>query len=222
MTSDQAIEVFQDLTFYVPEASREAFREALIAQADGGWSHNTDSEKKITQVFGSDEDVIVFTRTADENVDAVSLFLFSCDEGYRVTNIVPLEQHELGQRRYNIALVNFIQQVGEPVVSKFGFSTDLTSSEQSLDDWMSETTASALRSFSALANKGTGSSHPLDRKRWFKFLISLHNDHGNFDTDRLARWLIEVEGWGEDAARDLVGECDFALQILNAYDQIGE
>ena len=79
--------------------------------------------------------------------------------------------------------------------------------------------ADALRRFSAAANKATGSSHPLDRTRWFAFLLSVHGVTPSLDADRLARWLVEVEGWSDDKAHDLVVEYEFGLALLDEYDR---
>ncbi|WFU71056.1 hypothetical protein [Bradyrhizobium sp. CB2312] len=68
-----------------------------------------------------------------------------------------------------------------------------------------------------MANKSTGSSHPLDQQRWLRFLILAHCSAQKPDGERLRRWLMEVEG-DEDHALKLVIEYEFGLDLLNAYD----
>src|SRR3546814_11423754 len=91
-----------------------------------------------------------------------------------------------------------------------------------ISDWGSyvcssdhEESAAALRRFSAAANKATGASHPLDQRRWFDFIISAHRSGKDIGTDRLARWLHEVEGWDEDSAHRLAGEYERCQELLD-------
>ena len=75
-----------------------------------------------------------------------------------------------------------------------------------------------LRSFSTLANKSTGSAHPLDEQRWFAFIIAVHKDGSPLDAGTLGRWLIEDEAWPEDSAHTLTIEYEVARSLLKAYD----
>ena len=100
-----------------------------------------------------------------------------------------------------------------------GFEIEVTSNRQSLDDWLSVEAAAALRRFSVLANKSTGSSHPSDRERWVAFLIKAHQDERSFNSDLLMRWLVEVEGWPEEVADKLASQYEFGLDLLDQYDQ---
>ena len=59
----------------------------------------------------------------------------------------------------------------------------------------------------------------MDRDRWFEFLIDVHGNDERLDTGRLGRWLIEVEGWSDDMANELVIEYEFALGLLFEYDK---
>ena len=68
--------------------------------------------------------------------------------------------------------------------------------------------------FSILANHGTGSSHPLDRERWFAFLLCCHRDRCELDTDMLQRWLMEQGDWSFERASDLAIEYEFGRGLL--------
>jgi hypothetical protein len=76
----------------------------------------------------------------------------------------------------------------------------------------------ALRRFSILANHGTGSAHPLDRERWFAFLLHCHQDRCELDTDMLQRWLME-QGWTFERASDLAIEYEFGRGLLKFAEQ---
>jgi len=219
MADEKKIEVFQDLLLRGPVSGRAALREALIAAASGPWRHSEEREQDIAEHAGADADVIVFEREEDADVDAVGLVLWSRDDSFEVTNIVPREVGELGQHRYNLALRDFVDRVAEPVVSQVGFTIELSSADQGLDDWLPAEAANALRRFSRAANKSTGSSHPMDRRRWFEFLFAVHRRQRAFDTDRLIRWLTEIENWPEETAHDLAIQYEFALELLDEYDR---
>ena len=72
----------------------------------------------------------------------------------------------------------------------------------------------ALKRFSSLANKSTGSSHPLDQKRGFEFLILAHNAHDKLDVNLVIYTLREL-GWSEERAIELGLEFEFAESLLS-------
>ncbi len=212
------ISVFQDLRLRGRTLGLPNIRSALLKQATGPWYHAEDREKQIAANSRSD-DVIVFTREKGNGIEAVDLLLWSDDLGYRVTNIVPRDVGELSIESYNATLKDFVNLVAEPASRTVEFQIEVTSARQSLNDWVSTDVADALRHFSGSANKSTGSSHPLDLQRWFRFIILSHGDSDKLGTDRLIRWLVEVENWPEDKAHDLAIQYEFGLGILEAYDK---
>ena len=133
---------------------------------------------------------------------------------YWLANIVPIEIGELGRARYNAILRDFLDLIGNAAADKAGATVELTKPRQGLEDWLSAAAAKALWAFSSCANKLTGSSHPADRERWYDFIIKAHGRDGKLNTDRLGRWLIEVERWPEYEAHDLVSEYEFGWVCL--------
>jgi hypothetical protein len=214
MAAEAKLEVFQDLLLRGPTSGRARLRQALIGSAAGPWRHAEGRERAMVP----NADVIAFERESDGGVEPVALFLVSRPDGYQVTNIVPLNVGELGQRRYNIALQDFVERVAR-AAAEAGFTVETTPPIQGLDDWLSPDAAEALRVFSGSANKATGSSHPRDRERWFIFLLEAHRSRGSFNTDKLVRWLTEIEHWPEEGAHDLAIEYEFALGLLDEYDR---
>lgn len=217
MTSSDALEVFQDLVLQGPDVARAALRAALIARAIGPWRHAQDREQHLAKLAGEAE-VLAFERAGGDGVDAVGLVLWENEGGYEVTNIVPLETGELGPRRYNQALQDFVEHIAREAAAEAGFSVHLTPARQGMTDWLPPDAADALKRFSGAANKATGSSHPMDRKRWLAFLIAVHGSGGILDADRLVRWLVEAEGWSDDIAHELAIQYEFGLALLDEYD----
>lgn len=213
------IEVFQDMSLSGPIAKRSELRNALIAAAVSPWRVDLERSAEVARNAVTSEDVILFRCDASEKFPAAGLTLWGTPDGYYVPNIVPLEYGSLTFAQYNSILADFITRIVEPVVDKFGFKIATTKPEQMLDDWVSPDTAVKLRRFSGAANKSTGASHPLDERRWFDFLVAAHRSGDKLDADRLARWLHEVEGWGEDSAHKLAGDFENSLDLLAYYDE---
>lgn len=132
---------------------------------------------------------------------------------------MPQNVGELGIAKYNAILRDFVAMIAEPAARTGDFKVELSSPHQSLDDWLDSEPAVALRRFSRLANKSTGAAHPMDRDRWYAFLIAVHHTSKRLDTDQLVRWLVELEHWSEDKAHELAIDYEFALGLLEQYDQ---
>ena len=58
------------------------------------------------------------------------------------------------------------------------------------------------------------SSHPMDERRWFDFIIAVHRSGKRVGTDHLARWLEDVEGWDERSANKLASEFERGMALL--------
>jgi hypothetical protein len=217
MNEKQGIEVFQDLSIVGPESKRTELRQALVEAAAAPWKHGQDAEKDLSRMARG-EDIIVFQREADSRLPAAGLTLWAREAGYEITNIVPKKMGQLTYAQYNALLQEFDRSIAKPAASKTGFAVNVSAPRQTLEQWVSPEAAKALEAFSDAANKSTGSSHPLDQKRWLRFLILSHHSEKKVDGDRLRRWLIEVDGWDEDHALKLVIEYEFALDLLQAYD----
>jgi hypothetical protein len=213
-----SVEVFRDLYLRGPVARRSDLRQALIAAAEDPWYYDPDRSAAIGR-NATDADILAFGRKASNDLQEAGLTLWSRDDGYYVPNIVPVESGELGITQYNAILADFIERIVRPVAHLFNYQIDATESRQNLEDWTSVDAAKKLRVFSAAANKSTGASHPMDQRRWFDFIIAVHRSRRTIGTDRLTRWLREVEGWDEESAHALAGQYETALSLLQRYDE---
>lgn len=211
--------VFRDLTIRGKRGDLPKIRAALLDQVTIPWKHAEEREEEISSGSLNDDDVIMFSREQGNGIEAVGLLLWSRGDDYQVTNIVPRDVGQLGYEAYNAALNDFVERIAKPASQAVGFRIETTPERQSLTDWVSSDVAEALRRFSVLANKSTGSSHPSDRQRWFEFLFAAHGASEKLDADRLIRWLSEVENWPEDTAHDLAIQYELGLDLLKAYDE---
>ncbi len=214
-----AIEEYQDLNLRGPIDRRPDLRAALIKAAKEPWQLDRERMKKMAQEIHGAEDVLLFQRAKDANYPAAGLTLWSSDDGYYVTNIVPVEVRSLTYAQYNAILLDFITSVVEPVAAHFDYTVETTKPNQTVEDWLSSDVATKLRLFSVAANKSTGTSHPLDERRWFAFIVAIHRNGDKLDAGRLARWLHHVEGWDEDSAHGLAGDYETSRALLAYYDE---
>lgn len=220
MSNPPSLEVFQDLLLRGPREDRGKLRDALIAAAVLPWRHAFDKEADISLHATDDEDVVVFERSEGDGLVAAGLVLWSTADGYQITNIVPLELNSLSYSAYNAILQDFESRIAQPAAIVTGFHVETSSAHESISDWLTPSSAEALRRFSTLANKSTGAAHPLDKERWLAFLIDVYRKTPAFDAERLVRWLIEVERWPESTAHDLAIQYEFAIELLERYDRI--
>ena len=215
-TERDFLEVFQDLILTYPEGEYALIRQSLIDCAKRPWMHADSkySEKMKTMIV----DGILFDRINDDSISNARLFLMHDKNMCNIANIVPLDADRIKISEYNRILKDFLDNVVYPAQQLHKFHVHTTKDRASLTDYISQESAESLRRFSLSANKATGSSHPLDRDRWFDFILSVHRDSQAIDAYMLGRWLTEIEGWSGDNASDLVIEYEFALELLRKYD----
>jgi hypothetical protein len=214
-----SLEIFQDL-YLRTQSSVDSIRDQLLVHVKAPWRHDVEREQNVKNFTLKSEDVIALIREPFNDIDEAGLILWQTDDGYRVSNIVPRTINELSITKYNAILQDFVARLAQPAATVGGFVVDLTPSQQTLDDWLDAAPAALLRRFSTIAIKsmGTGTGHPKDRSLWFEFLIAAYQTSARLDSDCLARWLSEVDGWPSDAAHKLAIDYEFALGLLEQYD----
>lgn len=139
-------------------------------------------------------------------------------ELYTVTNVVPTVNGQLTKDQYNQAILDFYDR---HVREHEG--PDLVVSpprgEEDLSEYMGAEGIELLRKFSDLANKGTGTGHPLDAQRWRSFVIWCHLNEVDLPSHILRGALEEEFGWHEEGADELVGKFETARELLEQYDE---
>ena len=222
MTSNtENFEVFQNIVLRGQGVDRPAIRAALHQALAPPWQHAEANERRLSANRGNEGQMLAFKRLAnDDGIKSATLYLCSKGDGYELAQIIPFEGSELSHREHNEILQDFELSVAAPAAVQAGFIVERTTPQETLDNWVSRETAQALRDFSRSATKSTGSSHPLDERRWFNFLIAAHGDKDSkLDTQKLTRWLVEAENWSDDKANELVIEYEFGLNLLREYDK---
>lgn len=218
MPSSKPLNVFRDLRLLGPVDAVELLRHALIERATAPWRHAPEREERV-HLPAPDGKPMAFERSATPGFESAGLVLFARPDGLEVTNIVPLERSELRYSAYNTILEDFAEHIARPASSATGFVVELSGNTLQIEDKLSQAAADALRRFSVLANKSTGASHPLDRQRWFDFIILTHQDRSDLDADLLHRWLLESDDWPQDQASDLAIEYERSRALLSRFEE---
>lgn len=134
-----------------------------------------------------------------------------------VTNIIPTGKRRLDYDEYNFIIKEFHDRFLRPAALRAGTKPSLSPDQSSIEEWVSPDTAQLLHTYSVLANKSSGVSHPDDEVRWHRFLVAAHEERSALDAGTLGRWLEEEEGWPEEAASDLALKYEAARSVLDFY-----
>jgi hypothetical protein len=184
------------------------FRDTVSRQLPPPW-HGA-----VTQRNALGFEYAIFSRDATPPIPEASLFLSEHDDGLELVNIVPATSTALTVDEYNRIADEFIA-VGRRAASDVGLEFAEEGPYSDITRWLPEPVAASLRSFSAGANKSTGSGHPMDFTRWADFIIAARDAGSGLPVNALQRFLVDEEGWDEDQAYKLVREYEFARQILD-------
>jgi hypothetical protein len=209
------MEVFRDLYVGADTDQMATVVEQIERSLPPGWARDREMEGGIESDPFAAPLTYCFTRNEEGRLPGATLFLAQKDpETFYVPNIIPVVRGQLSRQEYNSLLEEFYEHALRPSAEQSGLTTRLTRTDVGLDHWMSPATAEKLRTFSARANKGTGSSHPMDRERWNDFVLSAHQDGSRMDASILMRWLIEVEDWSPEVADQLAIEYAHGRELL--------
>ncbi len=188
----------------VDEADADHFVAEMQKNLTGAWTRALDWEARLkTQNVDKEAEWYIY-----QNDQAGVCITRNDSESLKVTNIVPLVVGSLSDKDYNA-----IQQAFQQIVQKTGFPSYITGEEAKLV--LTQKAQESLERFSSLANKSTGSSHPMDLERWVDFLAIAHEEKCYPDVGALAQYLEEKLDWSGEKARELAEESEFAKALLN-------
>lgn len=210
------LEVFRDLTVSGPDVS-QVF-EKLRREPPPSWKVDDRSTEDLDDESIGEKHLVLQVDPKGGRPSA-NVFIFFIGDSLKVTNIVPRQVHQLTVAQYNRILEELSDWILELRAEGMSIKSDITTDRLDVATLLGPEAMGALRAFSSSANKSTGSSHPLDRSRWFNFLVLAHRDSAKIDTQTLYRWLTEEERWPEDQADHLVIEFEFAAALLKHFDR---
>ncbi len=208
------MKTFQDLFIKLNGYDLKEFEGRLKEKCTSNWKPRALDKK----AYGNNW--LCYEHSEGDKLPHAALFLADkSPDLFYVSNIVPKNVSELSYDQYNVLLNDFISKVVRPAIERTQVEVEITEPETSIAIIAGEDISKKLDRFSVLANKSTGSAHPLDLERWFDFIVAVHKEGVVIDTDMLIRTLIE-QGWSEDKAGELAEEYEFALALLKYFEEI--
>lgn len=208
------LNVFRDLTLLTDTDRLDEIAAAITERLADPWRRA--AERDETDANRGMGHWRVFERQVDSKRPGALLFLVPnhTEQNLYVSNIVPTKGNSLGVETYNEILVEFTNLFARPVADDCAIRCELTS------DWVDFAGDLGRTAFQALVAAAIfpNGTHPNDRERWIRFILTAREEALDLDTTLLARWL-EAEGFTPRHASDLVEEYNFALKLLDLYDQ---
>jgi hypothetical protein len=217
------METFQKLKILVPEKDKDFFFVRLIEEVESSrWKIRNDlvnNYKKNT--FTSSKNVLCAESEKynfnDKNIQGL-LWLWDYNGFYEVFNIIPLETRHLEFNEYNFILNKFYEVFIVDLAKQFNATVTLTKPEKLLIDTIGSEAFQSLKSFSSLANKSTGNSHPYDFERWCEFVFIIFRKSIDLSSTELEAWLVENR-WSDDMASKLALDFEYSISLLEKYEQ---
>jgi hypothetical protein len=210
------MKTFRNLYIHLNGVDVDTLSGDLDNQSQPTWTRRKDKEEELGD---KKRRPLCFEAKKGASVPPSVLYIFQKErETLWVSNIVPTENSELTCDQYNLALVHFYENIVRPAIEGTPITAELTSDQVSIGSIAGEEAEKAIFLFSDLANKSTGSSHPLDRKRWLEFLVLAHEARSGLDSGIIIRTLVEL-GWPEEKAVELGIEFEFAEDLLSYIEE---
>ena len=175
------------------------------------WKRAYENEEK-SKYLG--EDAFCFQRDATKSAVGAGLSIFQkSGNTWYIPNVVPTEPGQLSYEEYNKIITDFYETCLAPLSSAHNIKLEITTDALTDEDVVGEVPARLLKSFSNNANKSTGSGHPSDKERWFKFIVETCKSKHHIDTGDLQR-LLQQQGWTNEMALELVIEFEFGRGLI--------
>jgi len=196
------MKVFQELKIL----DKGKFNDLVIKKNNlsSEWKRNLEREKSFEK---DTSDIAYCFDYLGEALNKAKLWVMEKGSYYTVTSIVPQEKNRLDEDEYNALLSEFITK------NLKGFDCKISESDVTLIDLAGEALSKKFYSFSRLANKSTGRTHPCDEKRWFDFVLSCLKKNEYIIPEYISFFLIE-DGWDEQSAFDLSLDYEYTYQVM--------
>lgn len=198
---------------------------SLLTRLDGAgvfgrWTRDIEAETSIApMLIGTDEVVRCFKTNGKGELPSAHLWLDIGKSQWKVTNIVPSGSDRLSAEAYQLLLISFRESL-QPMLDGLNLNVSEPVSEVGPEHWLSPGAVKLLHSFSVLANKSTGASHPRDRARWNAFVIEASRSQTKIGSDELIQILVEHEHWPEEKATELAIRFENETALLSDLAEI--
>lgn len=201
----------------------EKWRRALAAlrQTLGtGWSAD---KPRLEPIIDSDDiEIFFYTRATDGQEQDYEIRLPRDQTGGKVAPTISTRdtQNDLSVEDYNSVLTAFWEAYLWPACDATGAACVLSPEELRLEEIIPTGVVRDLAGYLQAANWGSSGTHPLDQRRWMRFIINALDYSDGLDGDGLVQFLTQDYGVPERWARRLGGEFDFGQDLLTMYREL--
>jgi len=161
-----------------------------------------------------------FHRDRNNEEPSCTLCMHRKKSGHLIVHtITPDEYKRIPVDQYVLILNDFDNLIAGPAADSLSGMTAIGTSKHTLRDHFSGEAVRLLEFFCTTSNSyGT---HPADQKKWFDFLLYVHQNNEDVHCDVFGAFLRETGWWPEDGIARLVHEYDFALLLLQRSEHQG-
>ena len=192
----------------------EALIEAMTRLGHADWHRDRDAEA-LDAESGLGDPMYCFRCRATETHRSARVWMHLGEDQLTEVNVIPVEDRRLERSQGEAVLDAFVAEVLDPSLEGTGLHLERRLPND-LATYLTELPRKRLSLFAKLANKGM--PHPLDKERWYDFVIAAHSENSELPPSVLEEWL-RTQGWAEEAACDLAIEYEQERTILAQYDR---
>lgn len=199
--------IFRELYIFGSDEALRNFHDNISQYISNDW--------KYTLMYPNTENEFMdFEYIGNNNIHAaVGLFFDNEEQKYYVANIIPIDKDELSKEEYNSFLLFFYESIIKKIAINGLKIQNPTSDIFEKSNYLSETSQKMLSTFSL--NKSTGSSHPLDRERWYEFILRTFREKEYLKLNSFVlKQLLLDDKWEHEKISELISEYEFAIGLL--------
>lgn len=140
------------------------------------------------------------------------------DNAVSIVNIVPMRDSgisQLGHTKYN----NLLDVFKTKVFVTIHESQKNEIQENSEDYVIEDIIPNSFSKLSTWLSCYPLSGHPLDERRWFAFVVSLHTNHETLSIDDFIEYIRENYNWNENVIHKFALKLESQLALLEYYDE---
>lgn len=134
-----------------------------------------------------------------------------------IVNIVPMPDSKIshiGYSEYNQLLDSFREKVYDTIKEQYGNKICETTEDYTIEDII----PLSFETLNYWLNAYPLSRHPLDEKRWYQFVIALHENNEHLPIQDFEYYVREKYGWNDEDIETFSLKLESELQLLEYYD----
>lgn len=135
-----------------------------------------------------------------------------------IVNIIPMQESNISEIdcvEYNKLLDSFRNKVFRAIQEQNGNSIK----ENSEDYEISDIIPKSYQKLNTWLDNYPLSGHPLDEKRWYDFVISLHINQEKLYLDDFKKYIQEQWKWEEETIEKFALKLESHIELLEYYDK---